>query len=206
MPTDRLILFGAGGHASVVIDALQSRGEAENILLCSDDPAQTGQSVLGHRIVLFEPQLAEGADFHICIGNVSARRSMHMRLLAAGARPQTILHPSAIVARSALVGAGAFIAAGAIVSAEASIGLSAIVNHAAIVDHQSRVGDFSHIAPGATIAGNVRIGEQTLIGAGANVLPGIEVGQNCVVGAGAVLTRSIADDQKFAGIPARRMT
>lgn len=206
MRTEPLILLGAGGHARVVIDALQCRGEAENLLLCSDDLAQAGQSILGHPVMLFDAQLARGALFHVCIGSVVARQAMHLRLVAAGAKPATIAHPAAILARSARVEPGSFLAAHAIISAEASIGQSVIVNHAAIVDHQSSVADFCHIAPGATLAGNVQIGEATLIGAGANLLPGIQVGRNCVVGAGAVLTRSMPDGQVFAGVPARRMT
>lgn len=205
MRTEPLILMGAGGHARVVIDALQCLGDNDNLLLCSDDPAQVGQFILGHMVVLLDRQQVAGALFHICVGSVSSRQQLHLRLLAAGARPLTIAHPGAVLARSAQIAPGAFLAAGAIVSAEAAIGQSVIVNHTAVVDHQSSVADFGHIAPGATVAGNVRIGEATLIGAGANVLPGLEVGRNCVLAAGAVLTRSMPDGQVFAGVPARRM-
>ena len=50
-----------------------------------------------------------------------------------------------------------------------------IINHGAVVDHDCTIGDFSHIAPNATLGGSVRVGSNVLIGTGANILPGVSV-------------------------------
>jgi acetyltransferase-like isoleucine patch superfamily enzyme len=67
------------------------------------------------------------------------------------------------------------------------------------------VGDFSHIAPNATLGGGVRIGAGVLIGAGANILPGIAIGDGAVVGAGAVITTDVDAYETHVGVPARKI-
>jgi len=203
MRTKTLILFGAGGHARVVIDGLNCIGHDYDIALCSDDPAQAGHTVLDHPVVLFDASRAANALFHVCIGDAASRKRQHDRLISLGASPLTIQHPAATVARSTTIASGCFIAAGAIVSAEAQLGMSTIINHNAVVDHQVVVGSFCHIAPGATLAGSASIGDLSLIGAGARILPGITVGRECILGAGAVLTADMADGSTYAGVPAR---
>jgi len=72
-----------------------------------------------------------------------------------------------------------------------------------VVDHECVVGEFSHVAPNATLGGQVKIGARVLIGAGANILPGMTIGDDCVVGAGAVVTRNLTGGT-YVGMPARR--
>jgi acetyltransferase-like isoleucine patch superfamily enzyme len=80
-----------------------------------------------------------------------------------------------------------------------------IVNHGTIVDHECTVGKFSHIAPGATLAGNVLIGERVMIGAGANILPGVRIGDDAIIGAGAVVTTDVPPRTTYVGVPARQI-
>lgn len=49
----------------------------------------------------------------------------------------------------------------------------------------------------------VRIGNNVWIGAGVTILRGVEIGDGAVVGAGAVVTRSVRENEKIAGVPAR---
>lgn len=54
----------------------------------------------------------------------------------------------------------------------------------------------------ATIALPVRIGRGSWICANVTVLPGVEIGEGCVVAAGSVVTKSLAPNGLYAGIPA----
>jgi acetyltransferase-like isoleucine patch superfamily enzyme len=65
------------------------------------------------------------------------------------------------------------------------------------------LGDGVHVAPGATLAGNVEVGDFTLVAVGAVVLPRIRIGRDCIVGAGAVVTRDVPDGTVVYGNPAR---
>jgi acetyltransferase-like isoleucine patch superfamily enzyme len=72
------------------------------------------------------------------------------------------------------------------------------------VDHDCEIGDFSHISPGATIAGEVKIGARTWVGAGATVSNGISVCDGCIIGAGAVAVKDITEPGTYIGVPAKK--
>jgi len=203
MPTEALILFGAGGHARVVLDALLLTGfRRDAVELADDSAALHGTDFLG------APVRAAGEcaarRFHVAIGGARAREAVHARLQQQGRSPFTVLHPRASVSPFATLGAGSFVAAQAVAAPLARLGEGVIVNHGAIVDHDCVVGAFSHIAPNATLGGNVKIGRRVLVGAGATVLPGVDVGDDCIIGAGAVVTASVGVGT-WVGVPAKRL-
>lgn len=49
----------------------------------------------------------------------------------------------------------------------------------------------------------VRIKRNAWIGAGATICPGVTVGENSVIGAGSVVTKDVADNSLYAGVPAK---
>lgn len=204
MPTERIHLIGAGGHARVVIDALLRLGRPRRaIALWTESSEQVGTSFAGLTIALLDLGALAGEAFHVCIGNNQARGRIHRALEQVGGLATTIVHPAAIPALDAEIAAGSFLAAGAIVGPNASIGLSCIINHGAIVDHDCIVRDFAHIAPGATLGGAVRIDTGVLVGAGANILPGKCVAERSTVGAGAVVITNVPAASVVVGVPAK---
>ena len=206
MPTEKIHLLGAGGHARVAIDALLRQGWArDRIRLWTESEAQVGDSLDGVAIGRLAPATLAQADYHVCVGNNETRKRLHLLMAEVGARAISIAHPAAITALDVTIGAGSFIAAGAILGPNSTVGCCTIVNHGAVVDHDCIVGDFVHIAPGATIGGGVRVGSCTLVGAGANILPGIAVSEHSTIGAGAVLTGDVPAKSVFVGVPARRI-
>ena len=203
MPIDRICLFGAGGHAKVVIDALRRAvpGGVE-ILLQDDNQALAGTLVAG-LVVRPSSGLPAGGRFHVAIGANRVRAARFAAVAGVGAVPVTVIHPAACLASSAQVAEGTFVAAMAVVGPDSTVGSGTIVNHGAVVDHDCAVGRFCHIAPRAVLGGGVRLGDGVFIGSGAVVLPGLTLASDVVVGAGAVVTRSIDRAGTFVGIPAR---
>lgn len=51
--------------------------------------------------------------------------------------------------------------------------------------------------------GHVYIGDDTFIGTGTIISKDVQIGKNCIVGAGSVVTKSIPDNEIWAGNPAR---
>ncbi len=200
-----ILLFGAGGHAKVVFDALQaSVGEQAGLAVVDDNPALVGQDFFGIQV-----QCGDACEqmvrfrFHVAIGRNAVRQAVFARLRGRGGVPLTVVHPRAQVSPHARVGEGSFIAAGCIMAPASAIGEGVIVNHAAVVDHDCQVGAYSHIAPHVTLGGNVCIGEGVLVGAAAVVLPGVTVGHGCTIGAGAVVVTDVPPATTVIGVPGR---
>jgi len=73
----------------------------------------------------------------------------------------------------------------------------------ASIDHDCRIGAFSHVCPGAALAGTVTVGGHSWIGIGSQVRQGIRIGSHVTVGAGATVVSDIADGLTVVGTPAR---
>lgn len=203
MPIDPIFLLGAGGHAKVVFGALLTCGIPSEVIKVRDDRAQDWAFSMNLiEQPLMHASLADG-KWHVAIGNAAIREQIYGQVSKLGGAALTIIHPAAVVSPLSSVGTGVFVAAGAIISVSAVIGAGVIVNHGAVIDHDCRIEDFSHIAPGATLAGGVHIGVRTLVGAGANVLPGVQIGNDVRIGAGAVVINDVPDGQTWVGAPAR---
>jgi sugar O-acyltransferase (sialic acid O-acetyltransferase NeuD family) len=209
--TERIFLFGASGHAKVVLDAARLQGY-EVPALFDDDPARVGTRllacpVLGGRDELLAWCVAEDVRVGlVSIGVNAARGRVAEWLLQAGMALSRVVHPGAILAQSASVGPGSVLLAGAVINADTLIGRNVIVNTGATVDHDCVIGDNVHIAPGCHVCGGVAIGTGTLVGAGSVVVPGISIGRNAVVGAGSTVIRDVQDGENVAGSPARSLT
>ena len=207
MPIECFYLIGAGGHGKVVLDALLISGiSIENVCVLDSNPAIQPKDFLG--VAVKVPTVIadmRNHHFHVSIGNCKTRMRLYHEILAVGGVPLSIMHPRACVSHFSNIGAGLFVAAMGIVGPSVKMGLGGIVNHGAVVDHDCVIGDFCHIAPNATLGGEVHIGDGVLIGAGANVLPGIFIGENAVIGAGSVVTRDIGAGEVWIGVPAKKV-
>ncbi len=198
-----IILFGQGGHAKVVADALLLAGH-ELSAIYDDKPRPCTTEVFSSLIVKAAPSdLPNGRLWHVAIGDNSARKYVVERYSNALAGLTTLVHPRAAIANVSVVEMGTFIAANAVVGPDVSIGKSCIINHGVNIDHDCVLGVYVHVAPNATLGGAVSIGQNTLVGAGAVVLPGVSIGDNVVIAAGAVVTKDVPSNVTVMGIPGR---
>ena len=79
------------------------------------------------------------------------------------------------------------------------------MNQQAVVGASTIIGEGSEIAPGALVNGEVKIGRHSWICTGSSILPRLNIGNNVIVGAGAVVIRSVKNDSKVLGIPAKEV-
>lgn len=197
METTKVILQGGGQHALVVIDCLLSQG-AEVVALFDPkfddhlfDIPQRGE---------YDPNFEPNAAAIIAIGENAIRKRVAGKTKH---KFTNTIHSSVIFSRYAIIGTGNMILQGAIVQAQTTIGNHVIINTGSQVDHDCVVEDYTHLAPGVVLCGNVRIGEGAFVGAGAIVLPGKTIGAWATIGAGAVVVDDIPDHAVAVGNPAR---
>jgi sugar O-acyltransferase (sialic acid O-acetyltransferase NeuD family) len=206
----KLLLWGAGGHAKVVLDIARAMEIFTDIRFLDDAaekrPWFRGCPILGGVEWLHSLDTAicsEPMNFLISIGDNRIRARRYAAAAAAGLPAATLLHPSAIVSPSAMIGEGTVIMPRAIVNADARIGRNCILNTGAIVEHDCVIGDHVHISPGAVLGGGVRVGDFTLVGTGAHALPRAVIEEGAVVGAGAVVLHRVPACCTAVGVPAR---
>ena len=200
-----LVVFGAGGHARIVIDAALLMHRWSRIVV-SDRNLPDNQSELLPGIDLVTVTIAQGLDpsVHVAIGN-NQFRQREAGVLGLE-RLVSVVHPAAVISVFSSMGAGCFVAAGAVIGPSAQLGMGVIVNHGAVVDHDVEVGSFSHIAPNASLGGHVKLGQRVLVGSGSVVLPSIVIGDDVTVGAGSVVNAHLLKSGTYAGIPARKIS
>lgn len=206
-----IIVYGAGGHAKAVADALRANGYGISVFVDDVTPGREGQIFCGAPVIAALPKtVVQGSGVApmamMAFGVNEARLTKARVATSLGYRFPVVVHPRAYVAPNASVGEGTVVCVNASIGPDARVGSHVIVNSAATVDHDCVVGDGVHVGPGAVIAGSVTLGEGTFIGAGAVVIDHVTVGKRCVVGAGAVVIRDVEDDQTVVGVPAAAMT
>lgn len=194
----KLVIIGAGGHASVVADIAKLCGY-ETILFL-DDSNKTKNAVIG-KVSDYRKYLSDSV-FFIAIGNNIIRRQLFCELESNQAEMVTLIHPNAVISDGVKFGKGTVVMAGVVVNATAVIGEGVILNTCCSVDHDCTVGDFSHISVGAHLCGTVNVGKNVMVGAGATVINNKNVCANVAIGAGAVVVNNIEDTGTYVGVPA----
>lgn len=214
----RLVIVGAGGFGREVhgvVDAMNATGNELELVGYVDDAgtsddllARLGTSRLGGIDALCvnggpDGPVGDDVGFVIAIGAGEVRRRIDERLVAAGRRPLTLVHPMATVGGDNRIAEGGILTAGARVTTNITLGRHTQLHVNSTIGHDSVLDDFVSVYPGATVSGNVHLAEGVTIGTGANVLPGITVGAGAFVGAGAVVTADVEPGVTVVGAPAR---
>lgn len=207
----KIVVFGASGHASVVLDIIKRmpRYELAGIIDGSNGGSATrafNQRILGCDEDL--PRIIEdfGVDCGIVAVGDNYRRSMiHQKIasLCPSFRFGTAIHPNACLAEDVTIGEGSVVMAGAVINSGSRIGRSCILNTNCSLDHDSVMEDCSSFAPGVTGGGNVNVGTCSAIGIGATVKHGVRIGEHAVVGAGAIVMQDIPSFTVSYGQPCR---
>ncbi|MCD7900841.1 MAG: acetyltransferase [Bacteroides sp.] len=179
-----MYLYGASGHAKVIIDILQACNEPIQGLF--DDNLEI-KTLLNYPVL--SPEQVKG-PLIISIGHNKIRKEIAESLRVSFSKA---VHPSSILSPYAKIERGTVIMQGTILQSDCRTGKHCIINSGSSIDHDCLINDYVHIAPHATLCGNVTIGEGTLIGAGSVIIPGIHVGKWSIIGAGSVVTEDIPD-------------
>ena len=93
--------------------------------------------------------------------------------------------------------------AGAVVCAGAVIGRHCIINTGASIDHECVLGDYCHMAPHATLSGQVHLGEGVIMGVSSCAINCTNIGSWATIGAGAAVVKPIPANCTAVGVPAK---
>lgn len=198
-----LAIIGAGGHAKSVADAALAAGYVISFFV--DERLQGGE-LLGTPIV-GALDASETTQCVVAIGDNHRRAKVSEALLST--HPSLsfarIVHPTAYVSSFSKVGEGCVVLAHANVNAGCTVERGCIINSHASLDHDVRMGQYSSLAPGAIVGGNVVIERCSAINMGAKVKHGVQIGEHCVIGANSYVHHDCAARNVYYGTPARKI-
>ncbi len=204
--SDKVILIGYSGHSYVVVDALESF-DKEILGYCENEEKKENPLNLKYFGSEQDPTILKILQNHysfIAIGNNGIREKVYRYFKENDiSNFVNAIHSSAVISKSAKLRELILLAPNSTINAFAEIGTGVICNTSSIIEHECKIGDFAHIAPGATLAGNVTVGKRSFIGANSVVKEGVTIGKDVIVGAGSVVVKNISDRQIFVGNPAR---
>lgn len=195
-----ILIYGGGGHAKTVMEMVQAIG-AFRIAGIIDDGIAAGTEILGFRVLggrealpgLVEQGIRLAANGVGGIIDINVRVRLFELLAAHGFAFPILAHPRATVERSAWLGDGVQVFAHAYVGSSAVVHPRAMINTGAVVSHDCEIGSYTHIAPGALLAGHVHVGERALVGMGVTTAIGVKIGSHVRIGNGAVIYADVPD-------------
>lgn len=191
-------IFGASGHAKVVLDILLSNDASVTSIVDDNPKVNFLLSIPVIKTSAFK--LKNSSKFIIAIGNNKIRKEIverhHFNYF-------TAIHHKTVISSFALIGEGSVVMPQVVINAEATIGKHCILNSGCIIEHDCILSDYVHVSPNASLAGNVSVGEGSHIGIGASVIQGITIGKWVTIGAGAVIIEDVPDFAVVVGNPGR---
>lgn len=200
-----IVLIGYSGHSFEIIESLK-RKERGLYGYCEKQKKDNNPyflNYLGNESDEAVLEVLRNYEAIVTIGENQIRQKAQEFLEKKGIEVSTLMDLKSLVSGSVSIGKGSVILKGCSINAQTTIGEGVICNTNTTIEHECQIEDYVHIAPGATICGNVKIGKGSLIGAGAVILPNIEIGENVIIGANSMVNKNIPKMATAFGNPAR---
>lgn len=207
-----MVIIGLGGLTKDILSDLLQQYTAAELLFYTEVNNDTNLPFfIKHNLNVAAnaeavKQHFELADkrFIVIIGNNAAREALVTKYTEWGGVPHYFISKSAnvneqladistintVIMHNALVSAGATVGPGVIISQNAYVGPEAVLHKYAFLCA------FSGLSSGS-------IGEYAFVGLKTAILPGRTIGKNALVGAFTMVNKSIPDNAKAYGIPAK---
>lgn len=207
---NKIAIYGAGGFAREVAWLLSvgKRKREHELIGFIEDNAVSGHNLNCKPVISWSEFSTRPIDVNICvaIGDPQARREVVIKCLAAGYKFTTLIHHAIEISDFVEIGVGSIICCGSILTVNIKIGSHVHVNLDCTIGHDVKIGDFSTLAPGVHVSGNVHIGRFVYIGTGATIINGTSenpliISDGTVIGAGACITKSTEGYSLYAGVP-----
>lgn len=206
MAKKEILIFGAGGHASKLVEIIEANHQFKIAGYISTEEKGTiinNYPVIGDIIDYNKNVDLKAKYYHIAIGENSVRYQIYQTIRSDKSRLVKLISSNAVVSPEAYVGNGTAVIHNAVIWNNVKIGVCGIIDTGAIIEHDTIIGDFVNISPGAVICGSSKIGDEAIIGAGATVIEKVSIGKNTLVGAGSVVINDIEPNVVVVGNSAR---
>jgi sugar O-acyltransferase (sialic acid O-acetyltransferase NeuD family) len=200
-----VIVLGYSGHALVVIESVLLNN---NKIFGYADFNESDKNPYSLRYLGSESDESFGYfddiySFVLGIGDNEIRTKVFNYINNKGGIFLNVIHPSASISNNVIMGKGVFVAKNTSINPFSTIANNVIINTGSNIDQECIIDSGVHLAPNATLLGNVKVGKNTFIGANSVVKQGVTIGENVIIGAGSVVLRDVSNNSILYGNPAK---
>jgi len=191
------LMIGGGGHAASLADILLKQNKQ---LVGVVAPSITaGQGIFsGVEHFLNDDDILQFSTSEVILvngigamPNQPLREIIYKRFKKLGYTFATVIADSALVSDYSVLADGAQVMNNVVINIGSKIGENSIINTSVSVDHDCLIGAHCHIAPGATLSGQVKVESNVHIATGVNIINNITIGAESIIGVGANITKSV---------------
>jgi len=197
-----LIGFGALGRQ--ILSLLQAVDRPDEVVFF-DDIAYAERRENSLPFNRFLDDRFSGYDYYLALGyrHLTLKAQIVNKLLAAGRRVPSLIHPSCHVHPSCRIGDGCVLYPQCNLDQEVELKPAVLLNNSVVISHNSILGTAVYCSPGVVLSGNVTIGEASFLGTGTLVSNNRHIGARSRIAIGTVVSRNVPDDASAIGNPLR---
>lgn len=207
----QLIILGAGGFArELYYFAQESLGYGVDwdikgfldgdVKLPDEEYLKLPAPVLGD---IYDYAIEDNDVFVCGVGMPEVRKIFIEAISKRGGTFANVIHKTAIIQKSARLGVGIVVLPWSTINANAIVGDHLLITLRSTISHDCTVGNNVCIMGDVSICGYVDIKDDSFMAVGSTALPHSKIGKNAYVGVASVVFKSVKDNQKAFGNPAR---
>lgn len=203
----KVFLFGYSGHAYVIIESFIAAGfSIAGYFDYHEAPTNPYElPYFGFEGIIDVRSIVKSDFVFPSVGDNAIRAKLVSFFEKNRLNQCVLIDPGARVSQSTIIGLSSYVGVNTVINAQSRIGKGVIINTAAVIEHECEVQDFSHVAPGAVLCGNVQVGKATFIGAKAVVRNNTAICSDVILGAGSVVVNSIEVKGIWVGNPLKKI-
>ena len=137
----------------------------------------------------------------MAIGKPLIRRKVAAKLIEAGAKFETVIHPTSIIFPKTKIGTGCIVGPFGVVSDTVELGDFVLINTRVNVAHDSIIGDYCELCPHVAISGSAVLEQNVFMGTGSVVAPGRAIRRSAKVSAGSTVMKNVKPGSLVKGVP-----
>ena len=207
----KVVIIGAGGFGREVLDIFDAcnvvKPEYDVLGFIVQKEYRTPGEIINGKPILGDFDWLEAHHSGIlvtcAVGAPDDRSRLIQKASDLGCHFCNIIHPSAILTRWISLGEGIIITAGCILTNQIRIGNHVQINLDCTIGHDVVLEDFTTLAPGVHVSGNVTFGQGCYVGTGATIIEKKRLGEWSIVGSGSVVVDDVPKNSTVVGVPGK---
>ncbi len=194
---ERILILGAGGGCSLVLDILSRISDQYPVGILDNDPSKTGSvngiPILGNFNLINSLWHENKFDKVIStiVRSVDDRADIFENISASKIPFANIIDPSVRIGEGVEIGTGNLIIYGSYIATEVSIGHNNFFAAGTYLEHHCSIGNHCTFGPRTTLSGAVVVNNKVKIGTQVSIEPQLTIGHNATIASGLVITSNI---------------